>query len=127
MAKVVLDASALLAVLLHGPLTVYLSLIFDDAAMSAVNACEVATKLVERGMAGQQAVALIPELSVSIESFTAEDTITAADLRMQTRGQGLSLGDRACLALGLRLAVPVYTADRPWMRLDLPIGIKLVR
>ena len=53
--------------------------------------------------------------------------VDAGLLREQTREQGLSLGDRACLALGIRENVPVLTADRAWAQLDLDVSVRLVR
>jgi PIN domain nuclease of toxin-antitoxin system len=126
-ARAVLDASAVLAALLREPISCDLSLLLNEPVMSAVNLCEVATKLIDRGMPGHQALALISTLSIAVESFTAADAIAAADLRVRTREVGLSLGDRACLALGQRLSVPIYTADRPWARLGLPLDIRLIR
>jgi PIN domain nuclease of toxin-antitoxin system len=52
---------------------------------------------------------------------------TAGDLVRQTRAFGLSLGDRACLALGMELGAPVYTADRAWKKLGLPVQIRVIR
>ena len=48
-------------------------------------------------------------------------------LRAETRKSGLSLGDRACIALGVALGAEVYTSDRVWADLILPCTIKLIR
>jgi PIN domain nuclease of toxin-antitoxin system len=56
-----------------------------------------------------------------------DDSVTTAQLRSLTRAHGLSLGDRACLATGLRLGLPVLTADRSWANLDVGVTIRLIR
>ena len=55
------------------------------------------------------------------------DSVTIARLRTLTRAQGLSLGDRACLATGLRLGRPVITADRGWVAIDVGVTVHLIR
>jgi PIN domain nuclease of toxin-antitoxin system len=66
-------------------------------------------------------------LGLAVEPFTAVDADTAAKLWPQTRRCGLSLADRACLSLGLRLNLPVLTCDRAWAGLALPLEIQLLR
>jgi len=58
------------------------------------------------------------------ESFSAEDAETAAELWQPTRRAGLSLVDRACLALARRLGVTADTADRDWRKVD--VGVEVV-
>jgi PIN domain nuclease of toxin-antitoxin system len=60
-------------------------------------------------------------------AFSAEHAETAGNLTTKTRPLGLSLGDRACLALGMVLRAPVYTADKSWKRLKLGVPIHLIR
>ena len=60
-------------------------------------------------------------------AFSAEQARTAGSLVAQTRALALSLGDRACLALGLALKAPVYTADESWRNLKLGIRIHVIR
>lgn len=74
--------------------------------------------LEERGLAGG---------SLEIVALTVADAVEIARLHVRTRALGLSLGDRACLALGLRLDAPVITADRSWAGLRLGIRVKTIR
>ena len=60
-------------------------------------------------------------------AFTSEHAKLTGDLVAQTRSLGLSLGDRACLALGLALKAPVYTADKSWKKLKVSIRIHVIR
>ncbi len=62
-----------------------------------------------------------------IKPFGEEHARIAGDLVTQTRPLGLSLGDRACLALGMALKAPVYTADKTWKKLKLNVRIHVVR
>ena len=128
MSKVVLDASAMLAVLNHEPGSEKLTPeILSDAAGSTVNLAEVHTKLVSRGgdpdQAWEDALSAIQEPV----PFTEEHARIAGGLVAQTRALGLSLGDRACLALGMALKAPVYTTDKSWKNLKLGVRIHVIR
>ena len=64
---------------------------------------------------------------MTIAPLSAEDGELAAQLWLETRARGLSLGDRACLALALRLKLPALTADRAWASLKLPMKVRVIR
>ncbi len=128
MSRVVLDASAVLALLNNesgaDKLTPEL---LNDAICSTVNLAEVQTKLVSAG--GSPDEAWEDTLSPIREAapFTEEHAKIAGGLVAQTRALGLSLGDRACLALGLALKAPVYTTDESWKKLKLGLRINVIR
>ena len=128
MNRVVLDASAMLAILNQErgaeKLTVEL---LAGAATSTVNLAEVHSKLVARGLDPDDAwdAALSPIREAV--PFVSEHARVAGNLVTHTRGLGLSLGDRACLALGLVLNAPVYTADRSWKKLKVALRIYSIR
>ncbi len=128
MNKIVLDASALLAVLNSEPgaekLTPHL---LSGATSSTVNLAEVQSKLVSRGIDPDDAwEATVSPIGEAME-FTTEQARVAGGLIAQTGAFGLSLGSRACLALGIALKAPVYTADRSWTGLKLGIRIHVIR
>ena len=128
MSRVVLDASALMAVINSEPGAEKLTpQIMSAAAASTVNLAEVHGKLVQRGFSQADAWAAADGVIDEAVAFTAEQAKTAGDLVAQTRAFGLSLGDRACLALGIALHAPVYTADRSWKNLKLGIRIHVIR
>lgn len=128
MSRVVLDASALMAVINREPGAEMLTpQIMSAAATSTVNLAEVHGKLLHRGFSPDDAWAAAHGVVHEAVVFTAEHAKTAGDLIIQTRALGLSLGDRACLALGIALRAPVYTADRSWKNLKLDIRIHLIR
>lgn len=122
----VLDASALLAVLLDEPGSEVVSAA-RPRCTSAVNAAEARTRLVDLGVDPVQADRSIALLETPIADFTAMHARSAAELRRLTRKAGLSLGDRACLALAQAIGGKAFTADRAWATLDLPVEVEVIR
>jgi ribonuclease VapC len=127
----VLDASGLLAYLQdeEGAAEVADALA-RTAAMSTANLAEALSKLADRGADPGEVVSELEERGVlggliEVEPLTAEDSIAIAEMFTSTREHGLGLGDRACLALGRRLGVPVMTADRAWAELDEAVGVEV--
>lgn len=121
----VLDASALMAVLNREPGRLAVKAAIEaGAAIGVVNWAEVLSKLAERGEDPVRAsgairrVAEAEETALRIEALTEEDCLEVARLRARTREAGLSLADRACLALAARYEVPALTADRSWSDLS---------
>ncbi len=128
MNSVVLDASAILAVISNEPGAEELTpALLARAVGSAVNLAEVQSKLVSRGWTSDQAWEDATSPIREILAFDEEQARIAGDLVVQTRHLGLSLGDRACLALGLTLKVPVYTAERAWNKLKVGVKIHAIR
>jgi ribonuclease VapC len=123
----VLDASALLALLNEEPGNEVVAESIPGAVISAVNLSEVAAKLVEAGMPDDAVRSALGDLGIEIRAFDSEAAYLTGALRAQTRKLGLSLGDRACVALGLQLSFPVLTADRNWKELDLGIEVRVIR
>lgn len=127
MSEAVVDASALLALLNEEPGGSAVAEVLPRSAISAVNLAEVVAKLVDAGMPGQEARAILEDLKLDVQPFDAELAYLSGALRTATKKLGLSLGDRACLALGLRLGVPVLTTDHAWKALDLGVTVRAVR
>jgi PIN domain nuclease of toxin-antitoxin system len=125
--KIVLDASAILAVLAQeqGRATILPHL--ADATLSSVNLAEVHGKLVSRGVPEEDAWEAARSVAAEVVNFDPQQARLAGALLPKTQSLGLSLGDRACLALGIALNAPVYTADQAWKTLKLGIKIHVVR
>jgi ribonuclease VapC len=121
------DASALLLLLQQEPGWRQLGPRLPESAMSSVNLSEVAVKLLDSGGAPGTTREVLDGLPIEIHDFTADLAYRAAELRGPTKHLGLSLGDRACLALGLSLGSPILTGDRAWLELDLAVEIELAR
>jgi PIN domain nuclease of toxin-antitoxin system len=115
--EAVLDSSAVLALLLAEPGADRVKAALPGALLSTVNLAEVVTKLCERGMPADDARAAVEAIGVELVAFDVEQACAAGDLRNATRAAGLSLGDRACLALGRLRGLPAVTADTAWRHL----------
>jgi PIN domain nuclease of toxin-antitoxin system len=95
--------------------------------ISSVNWLEVVQKVQGKGRDAGLLRGLFAQLGVTVEPFAPSTAELAARLYFETGQLGLSLGDRACLALGLEKGWRVYTADREWSRLTLGIDIRPIR
>ena len=127
MSSTVLDASALLALLHRERGFQVVADHIKDAAVSAVNLSEVVARLADRGLLEQVIRQSLEEMSIVVIPFETEQAYIAGMLRVETRSVGLSLGDRACLALARQLRVPALTADRRWAELDVGINVQVIR
>ena len=124
---IVADASAVIALLVGEPFIHFEPSRLANASISAVNHSEVLTWLQEIGMPESAAVSAVARLNLRVVVFDEPQARATARLRSVTRHAGLSLGDRACLALGLELGRSVVTADRAWANLDIGVDIILIR
>jgi len=124
----VLDASALLAVVLQEPGgDIVEDFLRAGACVSAVNVSESLARLHDMGFSIQRAEDAIGEVECAIIDFNEATAVLAGRLRPATRRHGLGLGDRACLALAAYLTLPAVTADRIWASLDVGVEIVLCR
>ncbi|WAC22135.1 type II toxin-antitoxin system VapC family toxin [Blastomonas sp. SL216] len=123
----VLDASVVLAVLFEEPIGNLDVGELLDGLLSSVNYSEILTRCLDRGMNSDFAERQVARLNIAVVPFGAVHARVTAGLREPTRHRGLSLGDRACLALARQEGVPVITADRQWQGLDVGVEIRLIR
>lgn len=127
MSGIVFDASAVLALLNREAGWQKAEAALGDASISSVNVCEVLSRLIERSVPEKAAWEIFGALELESIPFGNGHAREAAHLRAATRKQGLSLGDRACLALARTLKRPVMTADRAWKDMDVGVEIRLLR
>jgi len=128
MSRIVLDASAILAVIHQEPGYEKLTPdLLGRAVVSAVNLAEVQGKLVSRGWKSDEAWEDATSPIQEVVPFDQEQARIAGDLIAQTRPLGLSLGDRACLALGIAIKGPVYTCEKAWKGLRLGVPTHVLR
>lgn len=123
----VIDAAALLAVLLDETGSDAVLPVLRASLMSAVNLSECCSRAPERGGSVPAVLRAISRFEIAIVPFTLEQGVAAADLREPTRHVGASLGDRACLQLARSKGVAAYTADRRLADLDIGVDIRLIR
>ena len=123
----VLDASALLAALLGERGAQAVEAHFADACISAVNLSEVVAKLSERGVPDASIQESLSDLDLDVRDFNMVQALRAGALRNLTRAKGLSLSDRACLALAGELNAVALTTDAAWADIELGIAVELAR
>ncbi len=124
---IALDASALLAFLFAEKGHERVAEQLDDSCLSSVNLAEVASRFARDGHDPRELCQRIADSPIEIVPFLTGDAAIAAALVPTTQEYGLSLGDRACLALAMTRQIPALTADRAWASLDLPVAVQLVR
>jgi ribonuclease VapC len=123
----VLDASAALAFLHREPGFERILDVLHQGRMSTVNLAEVCAKSVDRGIDPVAVAGRLEAVGVLMEPFLEGDAISAASMLPRTRRLGLSLADRACLALGLRLGRPVLATDGALAEADVGVDVILIR
>ena len=125
--EAVLDASALIALLWEEPGADAVEPLLDRAVISAVNWAEVLQRYCAHGLATTGKRESVEALGITVSALSVDDGEAIAELWEPTRAAGLSLADRACLALARRLAVPAHTADRAWRKVDVGVEVVLIR
>jgi ribonuclease VapC len=125
--SVVHDASSLLAVAFREPGGEMARALLRGSLISSVNWSEVVQKVHSKGSSTQQLAALFTGLGVTIVPFAVTTAELAADLYPRTKHLGLSLGDRACLALGLETGREILTTDKSWTALTLDVRVRALR
>jgi PIN domain nuclease of toxin-antitoxin system len=122
-----LDASALLAALHDEPGADRVRALLPSSRISSVNLAEVVAKLQERGVPDAVIEEILDDLDLPVVPFGATTARRAGMLRAATRTAGLSVGDRACLALATELGAIAVTTDRTWGDLELDVAVELLR
>ncbi len=124
---VALDTSAVLAFVQNEPGGDRAEAAMHDATISSVNLGELVAKFVDRGASREDCDEILAALALDVTTHGTVEAREAGELRRVTRQHGLSLGDRACLALAMRHGHTVVTADRIWAELGLGIEIEVIR
>lgn len=126
-AKIVLDASALLALLNSEAGADVVAQSVSEAVISTVNLSEVIGKLCAAGMPEEAIRQALYGLDLEVIPFDEEQAYGAGLLRSVTDEKGLSLGDRACLDTARRLGFSALTVDRVWKELSVGVDVGLIR
>ena len=127
MAEHVVDASVVIAILFQEPGADSGLFASGAAAISSVNLSEIVARLADRGDQAEDIRSQVESLGLETMVFDESLAFDAGLLRPATRFLGLSLGDRACLALARRMGLPAVTADRAWGQLAIGIEIHVTR
>lgn len=123
----VFDASALLTILNDEPGTDAAVAALPEGRMSAVNLAEVVSKLADYGLSDDEIHEALGAFELDVVPFDEDMAYAVGALRRHTRQAGLSLGDRACLALAQQEGVPALTSDRVWAGLEIEVIVRLLR
>jgi ribonuclease VapC len=128
---IVLDSSAILAGLYGEPgAAAVIEVLASDefeVLVSAVNLCEVVTKLVQAGASASQISASTDQLHAHCVEFDSLQAVAAGEMVTKTQSLGLSLGDRACLSLAASRGANAWTTDSAWKKLNLGVKVRLLR
>lgn len=127
MNNIIMDSSALLALIANEKGADTVMQYLPHAKMSTVNVSESIATLINKGTTFQEAETIVDSLMHDRIPFTDPQSKIAAEIIKETKKYGLSLGDRACLSLALIEKLPVLTADKIWSNLKLGIKIILIR
>jgi PIN domain nuclease of toxin-antitoxin system len=124
---VVLDASAVIALLKGERGAEVVRAALPEAIVSAVNYAEVGSYLASVGLGRAEILAVLGGTRLAVVPFDEAQALEVVRLRPLTRSLGLSLGDRACLALAGLRRLTALTADEGWADLDLGIDVRVIR
>lgn len=127
MSALVIDASAILAMIFDEAGGDMVADVCDGAMLSAVNLDEVLHKVARRGVDPMLVETQVSRLGIAVVAFDARQARVSAALHARLAGTDTSFADRACLSMGLMLNTTVLTADAKWMRLGLDVDIRLIR
>jgi PIN domain nuclease of toxin-antitoxin system len=123
----VYDSSALLAIILGEPGSDVARANITNAMVCSINLAEIFSRAEDKGIPVSMTEQFLTGKAVRFVDFDAELARSVGAMRAETRSRGLSIGDRACIALALRERATVVTADRVWADLDLPCKVELIR
>ena len=124
---IVLDSSALVALLLREPGHEMVAGRLAEAAVSAVNISEVLARMSRENISPRALLPRLLQLGTSIVAFDAAQAVIASEIRERARGLGMGLADCCCLALAIHRGTPVMTADRAWNGLEVDLQIVMIR
>jgi len=125
--RIVLDASALLCLLNDEPGADRVAEVLTRSLIGATNLAEVVSKLRERGLSLDEVKEALGGLHLDVRPLPPGQAMLIGDLRPATRPLGLSLGDRACLALAIELGAEIYTTDAALTKADVAITATNIR
>jgi len=127
MNEIILDTSAIVAVINREPGADLVLEVAGGAVVSTLVVAEVVSWLALRNTPAGEVYRTIEDFRLAVEPFHHARAIAAGFLITKTRRRGLSLADRACLTLAIELGLPVMTGDRAWRDIDLGVDVRLIR
>ncbi|AOH85526.1 twitching motility protein PilT [Sphingomonas panacis] len=126
MSRIVLDASALIALVKGEAGATIVAEAIAGSRMSSVNYAEVVSHFIHAGMPEREIDMMLDPLPIDVVPLDKDTAKRAGRLRAATASAGLSLGDRCCLALSIQEALPAWTADKAWRNIAETTGAEIV-
>ncbi len=126
MSEVVLDSSAVLAHIFEETGADLVEEVLPGALLCSVNLAEVVAKLKDRGLSAAEIKTALETVDFEVVDFDRELAVICGQLRGETRHLGLSLGDRACLAVARQRDIVAFTTDSAWARTP-DVKVRLLR
>lgn len=120
MVRAVLDASAVMALLLDEPGADLVADYAGDALISTINLQEVIKSLLNQNNPEKTVRLMLDQFDIEPRAHSVEDAWAAARLYSYTKSKGCGVGDRSCMALAIAEGLPAITADRVWAELAIP-------
>ena len=127
MSAIVFDSSVLIAILRQEPGSEVGEQSLKEALISTVNLAEVATYLARNSVPPETIQEALASFPIEVVPFDREQGLITGYLYPACKSLGLSLGNRACLALAKSKSLPVLTADKAWLKLKVDISVKSIR
>jgi ribonuclease VapC len=124
--RLVIDSSALLALVKDEPGARIVADALPSAVTSAVIFAESISKAANQGYDPDRVAEQLRADGLSIHPATSESLSSVIKLH-RLAARSVSLADRFCLALAMDLGAPVLTADHPWRELGLPVELRFIR
>jgi ribonuclease VapC len=124
---IALDASALLAFMFRESGHEQVAEVIEESCLSTVNLAEVLGRFVRDGHNSAAVLTRLQSMAIELVPLSVSHAAPIAEMLPKTQALGLSLGDRACLALAAAREIPALTADQSWVKADIGIGIQLIR
>lgn len=124
---IVLDASALMALLLSEPGKDVVAEHVPEAVISAVNLAEVLARMARERIPSRILIPKLEDLGLTVVDFDQPQAVIVGDIRERARAHGIGLADCCCIALAMNRALPVLTADRAWPGLGFDLDVRLIR
>jgi ribonuclease VapC len=124
---IALDASALLAFMFRESGHEQVAEVIEESCPSTVNLAEVLGRFVRDGHNSAAVLTRLQSMAIELVPLSVSHAALIAEMVPKTQALGLSLGDRACLALAAAREIPALTADQSWVKADIGVDIQVIR
>jgi len=126
--KIVFDSSALIALFAKEKGFEVIKQHLKNAIISSVNIAEVYKYCIDvQNLTEDECNDIVNISGVKIIEFDQKQALTTAQIYPKTKKYGLSLGDRACIALAIEKECSVLTCDKIWEKVHIDVEFIMAR